>query len=213
MDNDQRVHAYVESLHSVSSHLLDRYLAKKDTADGKLSAGKISELVHELAEAAAWYSDSLCSDPSCYEAKARLILVQLKLGLNEDALAAALELAAEAPDFTFLPLTDQPPRISSLTVLGDAFLFNAYQKEALSAYERAISLLPEEDSYAVGRYAQLLVATGRTAEAVPLLGRFAHLGRFAQLAARLRLAENDSALLPAVSDIRTATSRVMRDAV
>lgn len=177
---------------------LEIYKADSKGSAGLLAAGKISEFSHALTVAAKFYEEALVVDAKNNEARARLALVKLKLGLLEEGLRDAAVLCHAFPEFRFSSLGGTP--ISGMTVLGDALRLNECEDKAREAYEKALAINPD-DSYAAGRLAEKLVKDGDFKSAVQLVDRIERSGLFDALISTLHLGAKDTALLPAVVEL------------
>ncbi len=208
---DRRTFAQkAETAIAALEQLRDQVAKESDSAAGLLAAGKICEYSQDLTVARRCYEAALAMDPKFYEARARLALVQLKLGLTSDALRSATTLGTESAGFRFKDLGNLST-YSAMTVLGDGLFANGAEDSALQAYVEALRIEPN-DGYAAGRCAQLLLHLGRFKDAVKLSGRIERTGRFDAVISILKLGSNDPALLPAISNLRMSGLSLMSEA-
>jgi tetratricopeptide (TPR) repeat protein len=165
-DELARLQRQADSLSSVLTTAINNVSTQPDTALGLTAAGKIWELSNGMHVAVEFYSRALKVDPHFAEAKARLVINLVRIGRSGEALSHALELAKESPDFRFKTMTGSIT-ISSMTVLGDAYRASGSEKEAIKAYEAAITLEPG-DAYSAHRLTELKLHSGQLASATEL---------------------------------------------
>ena len=183
----------MQTLEESKKHLGER------TAAGALARGKVFSIAAEYGEAAACFAEALSMDPALTEAAARVPLALLKAGQPEKALTRAMALAARQPEFIVQELVSNE-KISAMTILGEALLANGRLDQAKDAYSAAHKI-SAQDTYAVGRLAQLHIATGQPKDAVGLAPQFAANPRacFRGLNAVLPLGNTNASLLPRIT--------------
>jgi tetratricopeptide (TPR) repeat protein len=134
-------------------------LIGEKSAAGAVARGKMFELVGYFANAIAAYQEALFLDEGLDEARARLALAQLKLGLqghSDDThrgLATITELAEKKPDYGIRALASDAD-VSAMTVLGDALALSKRIDDAKAAYGKAVEI-NEGDTYAALRLRQV----------------------------------------------------------
>ena len=163
-----------------------------DSSEAAIARGKVFQLAGYFAEAADSYTEALGSK-SEDEAASRLVLVQLMARQPEKALATATALASRNPGYEFKEMTSNQ-RISALTLLGDALVYNGRLNDAIKAYKRARAT-SSKDAAAAGRLAQAYHAVGEPKKAQALAKEIGKNPRFARLSAVLA---GDVQTLPAV---------------
>ena len=89
--------------------------------------------------------------------------------------------------------------VSTMTLLGDALRLSGRRKEAIDAYRTALQLEPD-DAHSAARLAELYLLLGQVDNATALEPRIDK-AYSPTIKAALRLAGNDRALLPAVTQI------------
>jgi len=183
----------MQTLEDARKHLSD------NSAAGALARGKVISLAADYDHAIVCFEEAIALDKNLTEASARLALTQLKAGQPEAALRSAMKLAAQQPKFMIQELMSNE-RISAMTILGEALLANGRINDAVAAYKSAREI-SDKDSYAAGRLAQVLVATGNASEAIKLAGQFSANPRscFRDLNAIMPLGQRNAALLPAIT--------------
>jgi tetratricopeptide (TPR) repeat protein len=163
-------------------------------AAGALARGRVFARARYYNDAIESFKEALCYDPGTHEAAARLILTLLGVGRREEALNAAVKLAADAPDYSMQENSSEE-KINVFTLLGDVLARSGRTEDAMEAYEVARKK-DKSDSTAAARLAQLYLATGKTKEAMTLAPRFEKNARFHDLTGVLSLAKTSEALLP-----------------
>ena len=182
-----------------SVNSLTKALEDHNRSQALVAAGKVFELSNFYASARSSYVEANGLDGDNHEARARLAIVELKLGLISDALKTVGALIEKAPEYRFLTLDEKPT--SALTVLGDSLRASGNIPAAAKAYKRAIELVGD-DGYAVGRAAELLVQSGDLKAAYFLVDRIPDHDLFSAVKSTLRLTRNDPDILPAILGFR-----------
>jgi tetratricopeptide (TPR) repeat protein len=172
----------------------DRPHLHESTAAGALARGRVLALAAYNQQAIESYREALSLDPCLHEAAARLVVLLLRTGQVEPALAAALKLAAEAPHFQLREMSSDES-IGTLTLLGNALARNGRADDAIEAYAAARRVCGN-DSSAAARLAQMYLATGEPHKALEQASAFADNPRFHDLASVLKLGKTSEALLP-----------------
>lgn len=166
----------------------------ESSAAGALARGRVFSLAAYNLQAIESFREALSLDPKLHEAAARLVLLLLRTGQTEPALATALKLAAEAPYFQLREMSSSES-IGALTLLGNTLARNGRTDDAIEAYLAARRVC-ETDSSAAARLAQLYLATGQPHKALEQAPAFADNPRFHDLGSVLRLGKTSQALLP-----------------
>ncbi len=169
-----------------------------------LARGKVFELVGYFPEAVESYRHALIAEPGNTEAAGRLAIAQLKAGKTRAALAAATELAAGSPEARVKALaTDEV--VSAMTILGDALASSGRPVDAAIAYGKALEI-DRGDSYAAGRLAQTVIATGGGEKLDGLDKLVGDNPRFHGLRAGLALGAKHHELLPTLNPSQLAAA-------
>ncbi|MCP3102414.1 hypothetical protein LZ198_26430 [Myxococcus sp. K15C18031901] len=190
----------VEVSQKISAHLLQSLqsdaplLGELSSGKGALARGRTLSLAAYNQESITSYQDALKLDPSLYEARARLTVLQIRTGQKEAALESAKRLVEQKPTFELLEMTSDE-RINAYTLLGNALLLNGLVNESIQAYLSALRFSVTETT-AAARLAQVYIATGKGEEALKLADTFANNPRFAEFSAHLQLVRNGQAQLP-----------------
>ena len=147
----------------IAKRMYEALKADLDAMDGEDSAGALARgrvLKHAGydAEAVAQFELAVRLDKTNYDAMARLILANIGQGATEKALEAAMQLAAQAPDYAMKETTSDEV-ISSFTLLGNALVKAGRNADAMDAYASAREKRPD-DTTAAARLAQLHLASG-----------------------------------------------------
>lgn len=186
--------------HSLATHLMDtikdaRTHLDENSAKGAVARGQVFQLSGYLEDAVESYTDALALDPEMDEAAFRLARAQLLFHQPERALATAMKLAQRSPDFDLKEMTSDQ-YINTMTLLGDALVFNNRSADAIEAYKIARTS-SKRDAFAAGRLAQVYLTTGEPKKAIELAKNVGKSPRFRSLANLLALGERNAALLPA----------------
>jgi len=190
----------VEVSQKISAHLLQSLqsdapqLGDITSGKGALARGRTLALAAYNQESITSYQQALKLDPSLYEARARLTVLQIRTGQKEAALESAKQLAEQKPTFVLQEMTSDE-RISAYTLLGNALLLNGLVNESIQAYLTALQVSVTETT-AAARLAQVYIATGKGEEALKLADTFANNPRFAEFSAHLQLVRNGQAQMP-----------------
>lgn len=180
----------------------------KNEAHAVLAAGKIWEIAQAFSAARRDYLKALEIDSELLEAKARLALVELKMGRREEGLEHAKGLTREHGAFGFDNISGNP--ISSMTVLGDALRINGDGDGAIQAYRAALEV-SDKDGYSAMRLVELLVDGNLTREAAKVAEKYAELPELASLSATIRLLDNDPNRVPAIRGVVMFQARISND--
>jgi tetratricopeptide (TPR) repeat protein len=164
-----------------------------DTPDGAIARGKVFQYAGYYDDAADSYAAGVDSQRAGDEAAARLVIALLLARQPERALEAATRLAKSNPGYE-MKETTSTQRISALTLLGDALVFNGRVNEAIDAYTRARKT-SAKDAAATGRLAQAYLATGEPKKALALAGDIGKNPRFRRLTALLEAGRDNPELL------------------
>lgn len=204
-DGSHRTEGWMtDTAQQIGTKLLERlkedieYLGRAD-ANGALARGVAFSLASYNDAAIESYKEALTLDPSCHEAAARLVLLQLCQNQLNEALLTAMKLAAEAPEYE-LPEMTSDEHISVYTLLGNALVAVGRLDDAIEAY-LAARRQSTRDTTAAARLAQLYLAKGQPTEAVEHASAFEGNPRFRSLAGLMSLAATSPALLPSFSDV------------
>jgi tetratricopeptide (TPR) repeat protein len=179
----------------------DLSVGREDDPNVLLASGKLNVTLRNFPLAIELLSKALALDPGLHEARAFLAVSQLQSGLLESGLETAASLVFTAPDSTFKTRLGAPT--CAQTVLGDALFQNNRTSEAISAYERALKVEPQ-DQHAISRLASLYLTNGQVSEAVGLLDRIKEVNDNRALVSALRLAANDPSKSPSISGMAHA---------